>query len=64
MTEHLKTTLLWFTTSGIKIVGILIVFFILSQMSRWIVGWMEWFVFEKDPLPPPRPFLGRIRETE
>jgi hypothetical protein len=43
MTEHLKTTLLWLTTSGIKIVGILIVFFILSQMSRWIVRRMERF---------------------
>jgi len=50
MTEHLKTTLLWLTTSGIKIVGILVAFFILSQMSRWIVRWMERFVLEKDPL--------------
>jgi len=65
MTEHLKTTLLWLTTSGIKIIGILVAFFILSQMSRWIVRWMERFVPEKDPLQaadplsPPRPFLGR-----
>jgi small conductance mechanosensitive channel len=50
MTEHLKTTLLWLTTSGIKIIGILVAFFILTQMSRWIVRWMERFVFEKDPL--------------
>ena len=50
MTENLKTPLLWLTTSGIKIVGILVAFFILSQMSRWIVRWMERFVPEKDPL--------------
>jgi small conductance mechanosensitive channel len=50
MTEHLKAPLLWLTTSGIKIVGILIAFFILSRMSRWIVRWMEQFVLEKDPL--------------
>ncbi len=46
MTEHLKTTLLWLTTSGIKIIGILVAFFILSQMS----------------LPSPCPFLGRNRQ--
>ena len=50
MTEHLKTTLLWLTTSGIKIIGILVAFFILFQMSRWIVRWMERFVPGKDPL--------------
>jgi small conductance mechanosensitive channel len=50
MTEHLKTTFLWLTTSGIKIIGILVAFFILSRMSRWIVRWMERFVPEKDPL--------------
>ena len=50
MSEHLKTTFLWLTTSGIKIVGIVVAFLILSQMSRWIVRWMERFVPEKDPL--------------
>ncbi|OGP80122.1 MAG: hypothetical protein A2V86_14045 [Deltaproteobacteria bacterium RBG_16_49_23] len=50
MTETLKTFISWLTTSGIKIVGILVALIILSQMSRWIVKWMEKFVDEKDPL--------------
>jgi small conductance mechanosensitive channel len=50
MTETLKTLTSWLTTSGIKIVGILIGLVILSQMSRWIAKWMEKFVYEKDPL--------------
>ena len=50
MTETLKTLTSWLTTSGIKIVGILIALVILSQMSRWIEKWMEKFVYEKDPL--------------
>lgn len=50
MTETLKTLTSWLTTSGIKIIGILIGLFILFQMSRWIVKWMEKFVYEKDPL--------------
>lgn len=50
MTETLKTLTSWLTTSGIKIVGILIGLAILSQMSRWITKWMEKFVYEKDPL--------------
>ena len=50
MPETLKTIASWFTTSGIKILGILIGLIILSQMSRWIVKWMEKFVPEKDPL--------------
>lgn len=50
MTETLKTLTSWLTTSGIKIIGILISLFILFQMSRWIVKWMEKFVYEKDPL--------------
>ncbi len=45
-----KTVTLWLTTSGIKIAGILIVLFILSQMSRWIVTGLEKWVPEKDPL--------------
>jgi small conductance mechanosensitive channel len=50
MTETLKTFTSWLTTSGIKIAGILVALIILSQMSRWIVKWMEKFVYEKDPL--------------
>jgi small conductance mechanosensitive channel len=50
MTETLKTFTSWLTTSGIKIIGILLALVILSQMSRWIVKWMEKFVYEKDPL--------------
>ena len=50
MTETLKTLTSWLTTSGIKIIGILIGLVILSQMSRWITKWMEKFVYEKDPL--------------
>jgi small-conductance mechanosensitive channel len=50
MTETLKTLTSWLTTSGIKIIGILIGLVILSQMSRWIVKWVEKFVYEKDPL--------------
>jgi len=50
MTETLKTLTSWLTTSGIKIIGILIGLVILFQMSRWIVKWMEKFVYEKDPL--------------
>jgi small-conductance mechanosensitive channel len=50
MPETFKTIASWLTTSGIKILGILIGFVILSQMSRWIVTWMEKFVPEKDPL--------------
>jgi len=50
MTETLKTLASWLTTSGIKIIGILIGLVILSQMSRWIAKWMEKFVYEKDPL--------------
>jgi small conductance mechanosensitive channel len=50
MAEILKTLASWLTTSGIKIIGILIALVILSQMSRWIAKWMERFVYEKDPL--------------
>ncbi len=50
MTETLKTLTSWLTTSGIKIIGILIALVVLSQMSRWIAKWMEGFVYEKDPL--------------
>ena len=50
MPETLKETLTWLTTSGIKIVGIFVGFLILSQMSKWIVNWLEKFLPEKDPL--------------
>ncbi len=48
--EAVKTVVNWLTTSGIKFLGILIAFLILSQMSRWIIRWMEKFVPEKDPV--------------
>ncbi|MEW6374641.1 MAG: mechanosensitive ion channel family protein [Thermodesulfobacteriota bacterium] len=50
MAETFKHFITWFTTSGIKVVGILIGYIILSQMSRWIVRWLEKFVPEKDAL--------------
>lgn len=50
MPEIIKTITNWFITSGIKVLGILIVLFILSQMSKWIVRWLEKFIPEKDPL--------------
>jgi len=50
MLETVKTVVHWLTTSGIKFLGILIAFLILSQMSRWIIRWMEKFVPEKDPV--------------
>ncbi len=50
MPELLKNTTTWLTTSGIKVLGILIALLILSQMSKWIVKWLEKFVREKDPL--------------
>jgi small conductance mechanosensitive channel len=50
MTDILKTIAAWLTTSGIKIIGIFIGLIVLSQMSKWILKWMEKFVQEKDPL--------------
>ncbi len=50
MSEIFITIATWLTTSGIKIVGILIGLIILSQMSKWVVRWMEKFVTEKDSL--------------
>ncbi len=50
MLQTLKAIATWLTTSGIKIIGILVVLIALSQMSKWIVRWMERFVPEKDPL--------------
>jgi len=43
MPETFKTVAAWLTTSGIKILGILISLLVLSQMSRWIVKWLERF---------------------
>lgn len=50
MPEIFKTITNWLTTSGIKVLGILIVLFIISQMSKWIVRWLEKFIPEKDSL--------------
>ena len=50
MTETVKIIANWLTTSGIKILGIVIALMVLSQMSRRIVKWMERFVSEKDSL--------------
>ena len=51
MSDMLKTLTAWLTTSGIKILGILISIILLSQMSKWIIKWLEKFVPEKeDPL--------------
>ena len=50
MPETFNSVTAWLTTSGIKILGILIVLIILSQISKWIIKWMEKFVPEKDPL--------------
>ncbi len=40
----------WLSSSGIKIFGILIGLFVLSQMSKWILKWMERWIPEKDPI--------------
>jgi small-conductance mechanosensitive channel len=50
MPELFKTISSWLTTSGIKVIGILITLVILSQMSRWTIKWLERFIPEKDPL--------------
>jgi small conductance mechanosensitive channel len=50
MPETFKNIATWLTTSGIRVLGILIALFILSQMSKWIVKWLEKFIPEKDPL--------------
>jgi len=50
MLETLKDITTWLTTSGLKIVGILLSLFILYEMSNWVVTWMEKFVPEKDPI--------------
>src|SRR4030043_204565 len=50
MSEIFKNITTWLTTSGIKVLGILIALIILSQMSKWIVKWIERFIPEKDSL--------------
>ena len=50
MSEIFKNITSWLTASGIKVLGILIALIILSQMSRWIVKWLERLVPEKDSL--------------
>ena len=50
MSDIFKDITSWLTASGIKVLGILIALIILSQMSRWIVKWLERFVPEKDSL--------------
>lgn len=50
MIETIKTVAAWLTTSGVKIVGILTALFVLYEMSKWIVTWMERSVSAKDPL--------------
>ncbi len=50
MPDLLKTVSSWLTTSGIKIVGILITLIILSQISKWIVKWLERFIRKRNPL--------------
>jgi hypothetical protein len=41
MVDTFKTISAWLSTSGIKIIGILVGLLILSQMSRWVVRWPE-----------------------
>lgn len=50
MIDTLKQVGAWLTTSGIKIIGILLGLLILFQMSKWVVRWMEKIIPEKDPL--------------
>jgi small conductance mechanosensitive channel len=50
MSAMLKNIISWLTTSGIKVLGILIALIILSQVTKWIAKWLERFVPEKDPL--------------
>ena len=48
MIDTLKQVASWLTTSGIKIVGILLGLLILSQMSKWVVRWMEKIIPERE----------------
>jgi moderate conductance mechanosensitive channel len=53
MSEILTTWTGWLTTSGIKILGITVSYIVLSQMSKWIVTWLEKFLPERG-----EPFLA------
>ena len=50
MPEIFENITAWLTTSGIKVLGILVALLIPSQMSKWIVKWLERFIPEMDPL--------------
>lgn len=50
MSDILRHLTGWALNSGIKILGILLAIFILSQMTKWITRWLERFIPEKDPL--------------
>ena len=47
MPELFKNITTWLATSRIKVLGILIAFIILSQMSKWIVKWLGKSIPEK-----------------
>ena len=47
MPEIFKNITTWLATSRIKVLGILIALIILSQMSKWIVKWLEKSIPEK-----------------
>ena len=47
MPEIFQNITTWLATSGVKVLGILFAFIILSQMSKWIVKWLEKFIPEK-----------------
>lgn len=47
MFNHVTT---WMTTSGMKVLGILVALLILSLLSKWIVKWLEKIIPEKDPI--------------
>jgi len=50
MAELFKSILAWMTSSGIKIIGIIIGLLIIHQMSKWIIKWIEKFIPGKDLL--------------
>ena len=50
MATDAQTIAAWLTTSGIKIIGILVGLVVLSQVLRWSVRWVERLIPEKDPL--------------
>jgi hypothetical protein len=50
MSGMLNSIMTWLTTSGIKVLGILIALVILSQMSKWTVKWFEKFIPGKESL--------------